>query len=319
MTASSFSSDQMDIQSVAQALRAFNRSHTQRIGVLEEGLLRSPYSLTQCRVLFELAASEGLTALSLRRGLRLDAGYVTRLLTKFEADGLVTRSPSPSDGRSSRFTLTEAGQTVFGDLDSTSQADAEAMLAPLTAENRLTLAEALKTADRLLDHGQDPEQQTPVKLRPHRPGDLGWVVSAHGRIYTEEFGWDASFEGFVAGIAATFVRDFKPERERCWIAEHRGSPVGSVFLVEGSEGDAKLRMLIVDPAARGLGVGRLLVGTCIEEARGLGYRAVTLWTNDTLLAARHLYQSFGFECVASEPHHSFGVDLVGETWRLSLC
>lgn len=297
------------------AIRRFNRFYTRKIGVLDQQLLQSPFSLTEARVLFELAQQDGLTAREIAAKLGLDAGYLSRIVHTFSEKNLVTRKPVPEDRRQYRLALTAKGRLTFGHLNLTSQTDVADMLKALPAGGGERLVEAMTTIERLLD---DEPSRPEAILRPHRPGDMGWVVQAHGRLYAEEFGWDISFEGMVAEIAAQFLKEFDPAYERCWIAEIDGRQVGSVFLVRKSDEVAKLRMLIIDPAGRGTGLGKRLVDECITFARACGYRKITLWTQSMLLAARAIYQKAGFVHVASEPHRSFGQDLVGETWELTL-
>jgi len=298
------------------AVRRFNRFYTRQIGLLRDGYLDSPFSLTQVRVLFELAHRETTSASELSRELGLDAGYLSRILRGFERIGLIDRQASDIDARRSILRLTEQGREAFAPLDARSQEDIGAMLGGLSEPEQARLVEAMELVERLL--GQRGEPRVPYILRPHRPGDMGWVVHRHGVLYAREYGWDERFEALVASIVADFIEQFDPRRERCWIAERGGEPVGSVFLVKGPESVAKLRLLLVEPEARGLGVGQHLVDECVRFARSVGYRTLTLWTNSVLVAARHLYERAGFRLMHSEPHHSFGHDLVGETWELAL-
>ena len=300
----------------AAGVRAFNRFYTRRIGVLQEGLLRSPFSLAEARVLYELAQRARPTASELGQALGLDAGYLSRILAGFESRGLVGRRPSPSDGRRSLLRLTAKGHRAFASLDRRSQVETAALLAPLTADEQGRLVGALRTVERLL--GGARAAGNPYVLRPPRPGDMGWVVHRHAVLYASEYGWDERFEALVAGIGAKFVAGHDPARERCWIAERDGEIVGSVLLVRQSRTVAKLRLLLVEPAARGHGIGARLVDECIAFARQAGYRRIMLWTNDVLHAARRLYEKAGFRLLRAEPHHSFGHDLVGETWVLTL-
>jgi DNA-binding MarR family transcriptional regulator/GNAT superfamily N-acetyltransferase len=297
-------------------VRRFNRFYTQRIGVLHEGLLASPFSLTEARLLYELAHRDELTAAQLARELALDPGYLSRVLGDFARRGLLERLPSPADGRQSLLALTEAGRAAFAPLDTRSRDETDALLDRLAPPARRRLIAAMDTIEQLL--GDVPPAREPYLLRPHQPGDIGWVTHRHGVLYAEEYGWDDSFEALVAEIAAKFITDFDAARERCWIAERDGAIVGSVFLVRQSDEIAKLRLLLVEPTARGLGIGRRLVAECIRFARQTGYRKMTLWTNDILVAARHLYEAAGFVLVAEERHHSFGHDLVGQNWELTL-
>lgn len=301
---------------VISAVRAFNRFYTQRIGVLEEGLLASPFTLAEARVLYELGWRGSTTAGELARDLGLDAGYLSRILLNFTRRKLITRTRSEQDGRQQHVTLTEAGQEAFATIDARSQAEIGAMLAGLGAAERRALMGAMETIQRLL--GPRREQPAMVVLRHHEPGDMGWVVQRHGALYAQEYGWDGTFEALVAKIVANFLEHFDPSCERCWIAELEGRPVGSVFLVKKAEGVAQLRLLLVEPEARGLGIGGRLVDECTRFARQAGYRSIVLWTNSVLTSARRIYERAGYRLTASEPHHSFGHDLVGETWELEL-
>lgn len=301
-----------------EAVRRFNRFYTQQIGVLREGLLKSPYSLTEARVIYELAQHERTTATQLSRELGLDAGYVSRILRGFEERGLIEKRPSESDARRNLVWLTAAGESAFAELNAASRVEIETLLAGFTEEEQGRLLGAMATIEDLL--AAPPEPRVPYILRPHQAGDMGWVVHQHGVLYAREYGWDERFEGLVAEIVARFVRDYDPKRERCWIAEREGEPVGSVFLVRHPEreGMARLRLLLVEPGARGLGIGGRLVAECTRFARQAGYRRITLWTNSVLAAARRLYEREGYELVGEEPHRSFGRDLVGQTWELEL-
>jgi len=299
-----------------EAVRRFNRFYTRQIGVLLEGLLRSPYSLTEARILYELAHRGETTASVLGSDLGLDAGYLSRLLGGFEKHGLILREVSGRDGRQRILRLTEEGETAFAMLNARSRNEVGAMLGELSNEQQSRLVAAMQTIEELL--GATPEPSTPYLLRPHQPGDMGWVVHRHAVLYAETYGWDETFEALVARIAADFIDNFDPKNERCWIAEMDGAIVGSVFVVKQSDEVAKLRLLLVEPKARGLGLGKRLVAECIAFARRRGYRKLVLWTNDILHAARHIYEQEGFVLVDEEPHHSFGVDLVGQNWELDL-
>ena len=298
------------------AIRRFNRFYTQQIGVLKEGLLDSPFSLTESRVLYELAHRERPTATELVKDLGLDAGYLSRILRGFEKRRLLSRTPSKADGRQSLLALTKQGQRAFAPLQTRSRDEIGAMLQKLPADDRGRLTEAMHTIERLL--GARPEQKAPYLLRPHHSGDMGWVVHRHAVLYAQEYGLDEEFEALVAEIVAKFIRHFDPDKERCWIAEQEGENVGSVFIVKQSRTVAKLRLLLVEPKARGLGLGARLVDECIQFARRTGYRKITLWTNSVLLSARHIYRAAGFRMIHEERHHSFGQDLIGETWELKL-
>ncbi|HEY6751529.1 MAG TPA: bifunctional helix-turn-helix transcriptional regulator/GNAT family N-acetyltransferase [Rubrobacteraceae bacterium] len=298
------------------AVRGFNRFWTRRIGVLREGYLESPFSLTEVRVLYELARSEETTASELGRELGLDAGYLSRILRGFEGRGLISKKLSETDGRRSLLRLTEAGQEAFAPLDARSREDVGAMLGALSAAEQDRLVGAMRTIEELL--GARPEPMVPHLLRSHEPGDMGWVVHRHGILYAREYGWDERFEALVARIVADFVDNFDPAKERCWIAESDRAILGCVFVVKESDTVAKLRLLLVEPEARGLRLGTRLVGECVRFARGRGYEKLTLWTNSVLDAARRIYEEKGFKIVEEEEHHSFGKDLVGQNWELKL-
>jgi DNA-binding MarR family transcriptional regulator/GNAT superfamily N-acetyltransferase len=298
------------------AVRRFNRSYTQKIGVLGERLLDSPFSLTEARILYELAHRERPTATELCRELDLDPGYLSRILGGFRRRGLLVRAASDTDRRQIHLSLSDAGQAAFAPLDNRSRDEIAALLARLPEPEQRRLVAAMAEIERLLGPPSAPRE--PYLLRPPVPGDIGWVISRHGALYAQEYGFDWRFEALVAEIAAEFVAEFEPRRECCWIAERDGEPVGSVFLVKESEQIAKLRLLLVEPAARGLGIGARLVAETIRFARRSGYQKITLWTQSLLVAARYIYETAGFRLVASEPHHSFGYDLVGEHWELAL-
>jgi DNA-binding MarR family transcriptional regulator/GNAT superfamily N-acetyltransferase len=299
-------------------IRHFNRFFTRQIGALREGLLHSPYSLTEARVMFELAHRKQLTASDLCRELGLDPGYLSRILARFEQQGVIDKVRSDIDGRQRLLRLTKSGQDAFAVLDQRSRDEVAELLNNLSEANQAQLLEAMQTIERVLDANHSFKFAAPFVLRPHEPGDMGWVTHRHGVLYAREYGWDERFEALVAQIVADFVNSYDPARERCWIAEMNGEIVGSVFLVRSSETVAKLRLLLVEPKARGLGLGARLVEECIRFARRSGYQKIVLWTNSVLVAARHIYQKAGFTLVAEEAHHSFGHDLVGETWELIL-
>jgi DNA-binding MarR family transcriptional regulator/GNAT superfamily N-acetyltransferase len=298
------------------AVRRFNRLYTRRIGALRAGLLDSPFSLAEARLLYELAHRECPAAADLARDLGLDAGYLSRLLRGLERRRLISRERSKSDARQSLLSLTAAGRRTFATLDARSSAEVRALLGKLSDAGQRRLVGAMRDVERLL--GAAPEPKAPYLLRPHRPGDMGWVVHRHGALYAQEYGWDERFEALVATIVAKFIDDFDPQRERCWIAERDGEIVGSVFLVKKAPTVAQLRMLYVEPGARGLGIGKRLVDECERFARDKGYRKLVLWTNSVLHAARHIYETAGYRLVAEEPHHSFGHRLVGQNWELKL-
>lgn len=299
-----------------EAVRHFNRFYTQQIGILREGLLRSPYSLTEVRVLYEIARREEPTATELGKDLGIDAGYLSRILRDFVRKGLVEKRPSKSDGRQSLLRLTKKGQKEFATLNARQDEEVGAMLNKLMPEDHNRLVESMQIIQRLL--GPQPEQKVPYIIRPHNSGDMGWVVHRHGVLYSQEYGWDEHFEALIARIVADFIKNFDPKRERCWIAERNGEAVGSIFLVKKSKTVGQLRLLLVEPKARGLGIGKRLVDECIRFARQAGYRKIVLWTNDVLDAARHIYEQAGFRLVKEERHHSFGHDLVGQNWELKL-
>jgi DNA-binding MarR family transcriptional regulator/ribosomal protein S18 acetylase RimI-like enzyme len=298
------------------AVRGFNRFYTQNIGVLEEGLLKSPFSLGEARVLYELARAAAPSAAALGRDLGVDAGYLSRMLDGLEAQGLLARAPLQVDRRQSVLALTKAGRVAFAALDRASRDAIGGLLSPLDASDQRRLVAAMAGIERLL--GGPAAAGAPYHLRPHRSGDIGWIVERHGALYAREYGFDATFEALVAEIAAKFIRRYDAERERCWIAERDGERVGSVMLVRQSARTAKLRLLIVEPGARGLGIGARLVAECVDFARARRYRRITLWTQSILVAARHLYEAAGFRLLSEEPHRSFGQDLVGEYWALTL-
>lgn len=306
------------------AVRRFNRFYTRRIGVLREGLVDSRFSLTELRLLYELAhwprERARPTASELGEELGLDAGYLSRILAGFRKRGVIAGTASEADARQVHLSLTRSGEKTFAVLEARTSEEVAAMLAKLPPERQGELVDAMKTIERLLDdrsRGGDP-QQALYLLRAHRPGDMGAVVRLHGALYAREYGWDERFEALVAEIAAKFIRDFDPGSERCWIVEKGGEVVGSVFLVRKSRTVAQLRLLIVDPKARGLGIGKRLVEECVGFAREKGYRKITLWTQSVLAAARRIYEQGGFRRVARERHRSFGASLVGESWELRL-
>lgn len=298
-----------------KAVRRFNRFFTRRIGVLAP-YLDSALSLTDVRVLYELAHRPGVVARDLLHDLGLDAGYLSRILKRFEAAGWLARTPSPADGRQSLLTLTEAGHAVFAPLQQKSRDEAAVLLRLLSAAQRAQLVDAMARVEALLEGTASSNRH--VVLRDPLPGDMGWVVQQHGEVYWREYGWNSEFEALVAGIAADFIHKFQPEWEKCWIAELDGERVGAVFVVRQSRTIARLRMLILSPQARGLGLGARLTDECIAFARARGYRKMVLWTNSCLTAARAIYTKRGFRLTKSEPYEGFGQQLVGETWELRL-
>ncbi|CCV13032.1 bifunctional helix-turn-helix transcriptional regulator/GNAT family N-acetyltransferase [Mesorhizobium sp. STM 4661] len=299
------------------AVRSFNRFYTRQIGLLDEGLLKSAFSLTEARVLYELAHRDGLTATDLARDLGLDPGYLSRLLKKFEERGLVERAAIEADARRSSIVLTPAGRQAFAPLNRDSHDQVAALLDRLAASDQDRLVKAMQTVRRLLG-GDGAELKVPYLLRPLQVGDIGWIVRRQGLLYAQDYGWDETYEALVAEILGAFVKSFDPRWERCWIAEREGEVVGSVFVVRKSDAVAKLRLLYVEPSARGLGIGKRLVEECIGFARAKGYKTLTLWTNDILVSARRIYEAAGFKLVEEERHHSFGKDLVGQNWNLEL-
>ena len=299
-----------------EAVRGFNRFYTGRIGIIPEDYLGSSYTLAEARVIYELGhlGRDGEpTATELGRALDLDLGYLSRLLQSLKQRGLIRGERSPRDGRRSALTLTPKGRKSYLALDARSRKEIGGMLSPLPESDRSRLVGAMRTVEALLKN-----ERAQVELRAHRPGDMGWVVHSHGRRYFEEYGWDERFEALVAGITKDFVENFDPARERCWIAEMDGEPVGSVFLVKSGKAVAKLRLLLVEPRARGLGLGKRLVEECIAFARAKGYRKLVLWTQSNLAAARHIYRCAGFRLVKRQKHREFGYPLTGEFWQTEL-
>ncbi len=304
-----------DVAVLTERVRRFNRFYTQEIGVLQEGLLDSPFSLAEARVLYEIAHGDGATAAAIGKGLRLDPGYLSRIVKKLRARGIL-RQLAAEDRRARLLALTAKGRRAFERLDRRSHEETAAKLKRLAPDRQELLVRALESAQRLL--GRAVAEGEPYVLRPHRPGDMGWVVQRHGEVYFQEYGWNERFEALVAEIVAHFIQHFDPQRERCWIAERAGERVGSVFLVRKSATVAKLRLLLVEPEARGLGLGKRLVEECLVFARMAGYRKVTLWTNSVLTAARRIYEVTGFELVAEEPNREFGPELTAQTWEKRL-
>ncbi|MFY1692022.1 bifunctional helix-turn-helix transcriptional regulator/GNAT family N-acetyltransferase [Plantactinospora sp. WMMB782] len=293
------------------AVRDFNRFYTRIVGALDEGLVRTRFSLTDARVIYELAQRPATEVPQLRRELALDPGYLSRILSRFAADGLVERSQSPTDARRQVVTLTEPGRAAYALLNERTETEIGSLLARLSDTDRDRLVSAMCTVREVLGEAVPPRAYL---LRPIRPGDLGWVVHRHGARYAEEYGWDVSFEALVARIVAEYAEGRDPRREDAWIAELDGRPVGCVFCVRRDDEVAQLRLLLVEPEARGLGIGSRLVEECLRFARRAGYREIMLWTNDVLADARRIYEKAGFELREQAPHHSFGRDLVEQTW-----
>lgn len=305
-----------DLDQRIAAVRHFNRLYTQRIGLLQEAWQDSAFSLTQARVLYELFRRERTTAGEIAKSLGLDPGYLSRILRDFGKGGLISRETSRGDARQNLLSLTERGRKAFAPLEARSQAEVGALLGGLSEAGQARLIAAMTEIERALEPQAEPK--VPYILRPPAPGDMGWVVSRHGAVYTREYGWNDRLEALTAEIVAGFVRNHDPQRERCWIAEREGENVGCVFLVEKSARVAQLRLLLVEPQARGLGIGARLVAECERFARQAGYRKIVLWTHSILTAARHLYKQGGYRLVDSKSHDEFGPTLVGETWELTL-
>lgn len=314
-------------------VRRFNRFYTRQIGVLQEKLLRSEFSLTEGRVLFEIGfhgdsgapRAAAPTAGDVARVLNLDGGYLSRILQRFERRRLITRTASDADARQVHLALTARGQAALAPLQRLAREEVAVMLRRLSPAERGRVVGAMRLIQRSLGDRANGESEAPAgpagepfTLREHRAGDMGWIVSRQSALYAEEYGWTTEYEALAADIVAQFLRTFDPAHERCWVAERNGTAVGAVLIVRQSDTVAKLRLLHVERAARGLGIGKRLVAECVRFSRAAGYRTITLWTQSNLLAARHLYEAAGFTCVAEEPHHRFGKDLVAETWELGL-
>jgi DNA-binding MarR family transcriptional regulator/GNAT superfamily N-acetyltransferase len=300
-----------------QAIRHFNRFYTRQIGVLQQGLLESPYSLTEVRLLYELSHRRRAIATELSLELGLDAGYLSRILGKFEKRGWIHSEPVSTDRRQTLHSLTRKGSATLAPLEQRSNQQVQQMLAKISSDSQRQLVHAMQRIEQILA----PEHNRPESylLRPHQPGDMGWIVYRHGVLYSEEYRYDERFEALVAEIAAEFIQNFDAGRDRCWIAEKNGERVGSVLLVRKSASVAKLRVLLVEPSARGMGIGKRLVEECVRFARQVGYRKVVLWTQSELKSARRIYEQAGFQLVNQEPHHAWGrQDLVAETWELKL-
>lgn len=297
----------------AEIVRRFNRFYTRQIGVLHEHLLDSEFSLTEVRILYELAHRPTLTTSDLCRELDLNAGYLSRLITSFEKKGLILKTRSPVDSRAAQLQLTENGRGTFEPLNDASRREVIAMLERLSEPEQHQLVEAMGQIQSLLS-----ETAPNYMLRNPQPGDMGWIVHRQAVLYAQEYGWNAEYEALVAEIVTTYVREFDPSSDRCWIAEKDGKAVGSVFVVRHDEVTAKLRLLYVDASARGMGIGRRLVDECLRFARLAGYKKMVLWTNSVLTDARRIYEKAGFRLIEEEPHHSFGKDLIGQTWACDL-
>jgi DNA-binding MarR family transcriptional regulator/predicted N-acetyltransferase YhbS len=302
------------------AMRRFSRFYTRRMGVLRDRFLQSPFSLAEARVLYELTQRDRPTATEVCDSLDLDSGYLSRILRGFGERGLVTRTPSPDDRRQSRLSLTAKGRKAYAPLERRSHDDVAAMLGALVAAEQERVIAAMGTIERLIgEPRRRPDGAQPAYvLRPPHAGDMGWVVARNAAIYAQDYGWGMRFEGLCAEIVAEMIANHDPARDRHWIAEMDGEPVGSVFVVKASDEVAKLRLLLVEPKARGHGIGSRLVDECIAFARATGYRKMTLWTHSVLTAARRIYQTAGFELVAQKKHADWGVPVVGETWEREL-
>jgi DNA-binding MarR family transcriptional regulator/GNAT superfamily N-acetyltransferase len=305
-----------ELESQVAAVRGFSRFYTRKFGIIEPKLLDSPWTLQQARIIYEIAERQTCTATDLVRALGLDAGYLSRTLQSLQRRQIVARKPSQADRRVTTLALTAKGRAAFAELDGRSRREVAGLLGKLESAERTAVVHAMTVIEQALE--PPARQPTGFLLRSHRPGDIGWIVSRHGALYAQEYGWDIGFEALAAEIAAQFIRSYDASREHCWIAEIGGEPVGSVFLVKASDDVAKLRLLLVERRARGFGVGRALTEQCIRFARQAGYTSITLWTQSILVAARGIYQRAGFTRVGEEKHRSFGVDLVGETWELKL-
>jgi DNA-binding MarR family transcriptional regulator/GNAT superfamily N-acetyltransferase len=307
-----------DVITEVAKFRHFNRMYTRYIGTLNEGLLNSDYSLAEARILYELATRTAPKASEIAEELGMDAGYLSRLLGKFERDGLLKRKTSEQDGRYAELMLTTRGKSVFKKLNALSDEQAGGVLEELAPTARMELIDCMRSIESILM--KVDRSRVPYILRPHRVGDMGWVVHREGLGYAEQFGWDETFEALAAKIVSEFIANYQPARERCWIAEVDGQNVGHIFLVKHptQPDTAKLRLLFVEPSARGMGLGDALVKECVRFARSAGYRKVILWTQSILTAAHRIYERAGFRLVKEEPHHSFGKDLVGQEWELDL-
>ena len=303
-------------ESQIAAIRGFSRFYTRKLGIIEPKLLASPWTLQEARIIYEIAQHDSCTATDLVQTLGLDAGFLSRTLQALQRRQIVARKPSKADRRANELALTAKGRAAFAELERRSRDEVGALLAGLDDRERSAIVHAMSVIEQVLA----PPAQKPAGflLRSHHPGDIGWIVSRHGAIYAQEYGWDISFEALAAEITAQFLKSYNPAREQCWIAEIGGEPVGSIFLVRASDDVAKIRLLLVEKKARGLGVGRALVEQCLRFAKDAGYSSITLWTQSILVAARGIYRGAGFQCIKQEKHHSFGVDLVGETWEREL-
>jgi DNA-binding MarR family transcriptional regulator/GNAT superfamily N-acetyltransferase len=298
------------------AVRRFNRFYTQKLGVLQREWLDSPFSLTEARVLYEIKARRRATATDIARDLGIDAGYLSRMLRRFHKSGLIRKDVSPADARQSFLSMTARGRKAFAPLEARTQRQVADMLGPLSAAEQDRLVSAMSAIEKMVGSGRNGKSD--IILRQPRSGDLGWVVARHAELYAHEYGWGDNFEGTCVQIVADFANKHDPNCERGWIAEMDGENVGSVFLVKDSEKIARLRLLLVDPVARGRGLGTRLTEECISFARQCGYERITLWTHKVLTTARHIYEQAGFQLASSERKHNFGCDVVSEHWDLAL-
>jgi len=306
---------ELTVDAQVGAIRAFNRFYTRKIGVVD-GMASSPFALAEARVLYELAHREQATATDIRKELGLDAGYMSRILREFERRKLIRREQSKTDERQKFLSLTAKGRRAFAPLDARSNRDVVAILEGLSPTKRKQLVDAVQAVRRLL--GDKVQTSTSYLLRQHQPGDLGWIVHRQAILYAEEYGWDGTYEALAGEIVAQFIKNYDPNRERCWIAEKDGERVGGTFVAKVSDDIAQLRLLHVESQARGLGIGKRLVEECVRFARQAGYQKMTLWTQSNLYAARHIYKRSGFQVMREQQHHSFGKDLTAETWELNL-
>jgi DNA-binding MarR family transcriptional regulator/N-acetylglutamate synthase-like GNAT family acetyltransferase len=298
------------------AIRRFNRFYTRQVGALDEHHLHSDFSLSEARILYEIAQQAEPTAKDIAAALFLDKGYLSRVLASFARKGFLKKVRSLNDARESILRLTAKGRSLFARLNEKASSEVAAMLEAVPPAGQPQLIEAMATIERIFGA---PETDAPAfTIREHRPGDMGWIIQRHAEIYTDEYGWNSNFETLVAEIGAKFLRDLQPDRERCWIAERNGVNVGCVLMVERTKSVAQLRLLLVEPSARGLGIGNSLVNECIAFARSAGYRRMRLWTNDVLHSARKIYQAAGFELIEEEVHNQFGPSLTSQTWEMTL-
>jgi len=298
------------------AFRGFNRFYTQKIGALENGYLQSPFSLAEARVLYEVAQRGETTASELSASLGLDMGYLSRMLSKLQEEEFIKRAPAEQDGRQRLIQVTSKGREAVQALDSRSHDQVGALLAELTAPQQANVLQAMSQIRRTL--GDSPTSNEPYLIRTHRTGDLSWIAYRHAVLYSQEYGWNQGFEALILEITANFLKNYDPKAERCWVAERSGEILGCVMLVKQTKRVAKLRLLLVEPSARGLGIGKRLVEECIHFARETGYEKMVLWTHSNLTAARGIYQKAGFQLVGTDSHEDFGLPVTAETWEMAL-